>query len=125
MASPIPGSVANCSVDAMLMLIPFSVFLIDGSCATFRLGSLTHPGLKICATMTSVITAVRALAMRRICFTYASECSGLVYAIAARVCTLLEVQHFQKLRLFYAALSTDFSTAAVENVPKESRRETT
>lgn len=126
MDSPIPGSVANCSVDAMLMLIPFSVLLIDGSCATFRLGSLTHPGLiEICATITSVITAVRALAMRRICFTYASECSGRVYATAARVCTLLEVQHFQKLRLFYAALSTDFSTAAVENVPKESRRETT
>jgi hypothetical protein len=32
------------------------------------------------------------------------------------VCTLLEVQHFQKLRLFYAAMSTDFSTTGVENV---------
>jgi hypothetical protein len=70
-----------------------------------------------------VIIAVRTLAMGRLCFTYASECLGRVYATAARVCTLLEVQHFQKLRLFYDALSTDFSTAGVENVPKESQRD--
>jgi hypothetical protein len=121
-ASPIPGSVANCSVDAVLTFIAFSVLLIDRSGARLRLGRLTHPGLSdICATITSVITAVRALAMGRLCFTYASKCLGRLYATAARVCTLLEVQHFQKLRLFYDALSTDFSTAIVENVPKESR----
>lgn len=74
-ASPIPGSVASSSFDAVLMLMAFPGLLIGDSCATFCLDSLTQPGLsEICATITTVITAVRALAMGRLCFTYASEC---------------------------------------------------
>lgn len=52
---------------------------------------------------------------------YANGCLQMLYAVAAGVCTLLEVQHFQKLHMFYAALSTDFSTVVVENVVKPFR----
>ena len=123
-ASPIPGSFASSSVDAVFILMALAVLPLGCSGAAFRLGSLTHPApSEICTTSASVITIVRALAMGRFCFTYASECSKRLYGTAARVCTLLEVHHFQKLRLFYAALCTDFSTGGVEIVPKESRRE--
>ena len=113
-ARPIPGSASNSSTEALLRLIrrtsiveALAVELCNRSSGV----RFTQPTV----SKAIVITMGRIrFASDGFCFTCASWCLRRGCEVAAHVCTLLQVQSFQKLGMFYGELSTEFSTSCVE-----------